>query len=948
MTHTELERLEGEAPRFQATLRCRPRYVDVRRCVACGECARVCPVSIEDPRCGPQARRAAIFLSYPQAVPMAYQIDPRRCLQLTQGTCGACARVCPADAVRFDDRERWLTVSVGSVVVATGFRPFEPPARNPWGFGVYDNVVQSVVWERMLSAAAAERRPVVRPSDGAPVRRVAFVQCVGSRDESARGHEYCSSVCCMTAVKEASMALECDPSMKVTVFYTDMRTAGKDFDRYFHAMQERGVQFLRYRVPRVDMAEDGHSLEIQVVTEDGRRAKHVFDLVVLSVGMEVPSGVRALCHRLGVQTDSHGFVETSSFEPVKTSRDGIYVCGTLAGPKDIAHAVLEGSAAAAAATVPLADVRNSLSRLRDFPEERSVADEAPRVGVFLCHCGSNIAGVVDVEAVAEMASRLPYVVHVERNLFACAQDSQERIRRSIESRRLNRIVVAACSPVTHEALFRETLKNAGLNEYLFEMANIRNQAAWVHGRDPRAATTKAADLVRMAVAKVSLQEPMPAVTVNVNPTVLVVGGGVAGMTTALGLADQGFPVHLVEKSSQLGGNARHLYRTWKGEDMAGFVEHLAAKVRSHPYISVYLKSEVVAAEGYVGNFRSTIQKGGATFSVDHGVTVLAVGGTAHKPNEYGYAESQRVLTALEFDKLHAVGDERITEAKSFVFIQCVGSREPQRPYCSRVCCTHAMQAAVELKEEDASREITILYRDVRTYGLRESLYRQAREKGVVFIRYDLEHKPAVRLGPNELYVHAMDPMLQRPLTLRADVIILATAIVPQSAVAELAGIYKLPVNADGFFQESHAKLRPVEFLTEGVFMAGLAHGPKPLDEVIVQAQAVVARAASILATRRRSLDAVKAHVVMENCDGCALCLDVCPYGAIDWESRSPKGRETHDSVRLPVINMALCKGCGICQATCPKDGIRVAGFSGRQVSRQLQTLLGSEQGWAAS
>lgn len=948
MTHAQLERLEGEAPRFQATLRLQPRYVDSSRCVACGECAQVCPVVVEDPRCGPQARRSAVFLSYPQAVPMTYQIDSRRCLFLTQGTCGACKRVCPADAVRFDDRERWVTVTVGSVIVSAGFQPYEPGARNPWGYGVHPNVVTSVAWERMLSEAASHRASLVRPSDGAPISKVAFVQCVGSRDETGKGHAYCSSVCCMTAVKEASMALDWNPSLNVTVFYTDMRTAGKDFERYYKAINDRGVRFIPYRVAAVEPAEDGHGLRIEFPSEDGRRTKQVFDLIVLSVGMQVPSGTQELCATLGIKTDRHGFVDTSSFEPVKTSRPGIYVCGALAGPKDIAHAVLEGSAAAAAASVPLADVRNSLSRLKDFPEERSVAGEEPRVGVFICHCGSNIAGVVDVEALAEMAARLPHVVHVERKLFACAQDSQDRIRRSIRDYRLNRVVVAACSPVTHENLFRETLKNAGLNEYLFEMANIRNQAAWVHGRDSKAATIKAGDLVRMAVAKVALQEPLPPVTVNVNPTVLVVGGGVAGMTTALGLAEQGFPVHLVEKGSELGGNARHLNRTWKGEDIAGFVKNLAAKVKSHPYISVYLKSEVVAAEGFVGNFRSTIKKGGAAISVDHGVTVLAVGGAAYKPSEYGYSESQRVLTALEFDKLWAVGDERITGAKGFVFIQCVGSREPQRPYCSRVCCTHSIQAAMELKEEDPSREIYILYRDVRTYGLRESLYRQAREKGVIFIKYFLEHKPVVRLGPNELYVRIMDHVLKRPLTLRTDVVILATAIVPHPSVAELARIYKLPLNADGFFQESHAKLKPVEFLTEGIFLAGLAHAPKALDETIAQAQAVTARAAAILATRRRSLDALKAHVVEKNCDGCALCLDVCPYGAIRWQGLAHKRQETgKEELRIPEINLALCKGCGICQATCPKDGIRVAGFTGRQLSRQLQALLRPEESGAA-
>lgn len=947
MTHTELERLEGEAPRFQATLRRRPRYVDLSRCVACGECARVCPVTVQDPRCGPHAQRSAIFLSYPQAVPLAYQIDGRRCLHLTGGICRACEKVCPADAVRFDNQEHRVTVTVGSVILASGFQPFEPPPRNPWGYGLYADVVTSYAWERMLAAAGSDRCSILRPSDGRPVRKVAFVQCVGSREATGRGHAYCSTVCCMTAVKEASMALECDPSLEVAVFYTDMRTTGKDFERYYNGIKDRGVRFIRCRVPALEPAENGSGLVVDYPSEHGRRLREVFDMVVLSVGMEIPQGVQELCERLGVKTDPHGFVETSSFEPVKSSRPGIYVCGTATGPKDIAHAVLEGSAAAAAAAIPLADVRNSLSCLKTFPEERPIDREAPRVGVFICHCGSNIAGVVDVEAVARAASRLPHVAHVERKLFACSHDSQELIRRSIEAYRLNRVVVAACSPVTHENLFRETLKNAGLNEYLFEMANIRNQAAWVHGRDPQAATEKAVDLVRMAVVKVALQEPLPPVTVNVNPTVLVVGGGVAGLTTALGLADQGFPVHLVEKSSQLGGNARHLYRTWKGEDIPGFVDRLAARVRSHPYISVYLKSDVVAAEGFVGNFRSTIRKGGATITVDHGVTVLAVGGMAHKPEEYGYAESQRVLTALEFDKLRTVGDERIAGAKTFVFIQCVGSREPGRPYCSRVCCTHAIQSAMELKEEDPSREIYILYRDVRTYGLRESLYRKAREQGVVFIHYELQEKPTVRLGPNELYVRVTDHVLNTPLVLRADVVILATAIVPHPDVAELARIYKLPLNADGFFQEAHAKLRPVEFLTEGIFMAGLAHGPKSLDEVMTQAQAVTARAAAVLSTRRKALDAVKAHVVSENCDGCALCVDVCPYQAIQWDGRSQKSSEENKTIQLPVVNTALCKGCGICQATCPKDGIRVAGFSVAQLSRQIHALLRPQESGAA-
>jgi heterodisulfide reductase subunit A-like polyferredoxin len=863
--------------------------------------------------------------------------EAKRCLNCgICSECYQCSAACLAQAIHHEDQDRRRTVEVGSVILCPGSRTFDPTGIRTWGYKMYPNVITAMELERFLSASGPTEGHLYRPSDHKEVKRVAFLQCVGSRDLNKASNGYCSSVCCMYAIKEAMLAKDHVKGLDVAVFFMDMRTYGKEFERYYERAQESGIQFHRCRVHSLEPVQGSDNIYFRYIDDHGRQIEDEYDMVVLSVGLCTPTSALQLAERAGVDINENRFAVTTSFAPLQTTRPGVFVCGTFAGPKDIPQTVTEASAAAAEATLALAGARDTLTRKKEFPPERDVSAEPPRVGVFVCHCGTNIAGVVDVTAVADYARTLPNVVYVERNLFTCSQDTQELMKEKIQDEGLNRIVVAACTPRTHEPLFRETMKGAGLNEYLFEMANIRNQDSWVHAGEPDRATLKAKDLVRMAVAKVNLLSPLPHQSVDVTPSALVIGGGLAGMASALVFADHGYRVHLVEKTNGLGGHARHLYRTYKGEEIGPSLREMGVRVMSHPLITLHMEAVVTQAEGYVGNFTSTITSGNQSQSVAHGVAVLATGARGYDPTEYAYGISERVFTAIEFDKLHMMEDRRIQDAGTFVFIQCVGSREPDRMYCSRVCCTHSVQAAIELKEENPEREVIILYRDIRTYGEREALYKRAREMGVVFMNYDLHEKPEVKPAHDHLKVTVWDHVIHEPISIAADIVVLATAIVPNEANEELSRVYKLPVDTDGFFLEAHQKLRPVDFSSDGLFVAGMAHYPKPVDEAIAQAQAAAGRAIGILARKSIGLESTKATVVPENCDGCALCLDVCPYHAISLiEVDTPEGRKAG---RISV-NAAQCKGCGMCQATCPKDGVYVAGFSMAQIGAQIDAAL---------
>lgn len=651
-------------------------------------------------------------------------------------------------------------------------------------------------------------------------------------------------------------------------------------------------------------------------------------MVVLSTGLEVAPEVANLAGRLGVRLDQDRFVLQDGLSPVATSVPGVYACGAFTGPKDIPHSVMEASAAACAATEGLAVVRHSRTRAVERVPEREVRREPPRIGVFVCNCGVNIGGVIAVPEVARYARSLPHVVYVEENLFTCSQDTQEKMAAVIREKGLNRVVVAACTPRTHEGLFQETLIAAGLNRYLLEMANIRNHASWVHAAEPASATQKAKDLVRMAVAKSVLLAPLEEQGLPVQRAALVVGGGVAGMTSALSLARQGYPVHLVEREPHLGGNGRALHRAYNGRDIPSFVERLTGEVKAEERITLHTGSSITRVEGFVGNFRTEIEAAGERREVVHGIAILAVGAEESGTGEYLHGRHPAVVTHLEMDRLLAGADPRVSNLQEAAFIQCVGSRDREHPYCSKVCCSHSLRSALEIKERNPEARVYVFYRDMRAYGKREHLYREAREKGVLFFRYAPERKPLVEPEGERVRIEFHDPVLQRMLAVRADLLCLATAIVPRDSHS-LARLFKVPVDEDGWLLEAHQKLRPVDFANDGVFLCGMAHYPKPVEESVAQAKAAAARAMTFLARDRITLSGVVTRISPELCSGCGGCVRVCPYGAISLDPAEKTAR----------VNPALCKGCGACAAACPSEAAILEGFNHRQLYAQIRTAL---------
>lgn len=923
LTLSDLVSLDGEPGRFKAVVRQRPRYVDPAKCIACGLCAEKCPKKVSNDFNMEIGQRKAAYLSYPQAVPLKYAIDPEHCIWINKpGKCGACAKVCPAGAINFDDTEREHVLEVGAVVLALGFSRFNPATLDFAGYGRLPNVVTSMEFERYLSPSGPCMGHLERPSDGREPKRIAWLQCVGSRDINRVGNPYCSSICCMFALKQAVIAKEhAHGDFESSIFYMDMRTHGKGFEGYYNRAKEEGVQFHRARVHSVIPAPDGSdNLQLRYVNEEGKVNFAEFDMVVLSTGLQVYRHTVELAELLGLELDADHFIQTGSFNPVATSRPGIFVCGAASEPKDIPQSVMEASAAAAEAGRIMAAARWSETSKKVYPAEMDIHSQAPRIGVFVCHCGINISSVVDVEAVAAHARNLPDVVFSQCNLFTCSQDTINQMVTIIKEQKLNRVVVASCSPRTHEPLFQETLRDAGLNKFLFEMANIRDQDSWVHQNQPQKATAKAMDLVAMAVARVRGEGALPYNTVAVTKSALVIGGGVAGMTAALTLAAQEYPVTLIEQSDVLGGNGRKVYRNWKGDAFLPMVEGLAAQVSNHPRISVKYGTEIAEVSGSVGKFVTTFTDG---HSFEHGVAIMAVGGQAYQPEgqwQFLHGAHPGVQTLLELDQRFIDEDPSLKAIKQAVFIHCVGSRIPERPYCSRVCCTHAIDSAIKLKELNPDMDVFMLYRDIRTYGQRERLYQEARAKGILFIRYDLERMPQVSEQNGQLVIRANDPIIAADVVIHPDLLVLATAVQPRQQTGSLSKFFKCAMDAQGFLLEAHMKLRPVDFATEGVFLAGLCHYPKPVEEAIAQAQAAAARAAIILAHDAVPAESVTAVVTPAKCTGCGLCVAVCAYNAVSLDDNG-----------ISTVNTGMCKGCGACVAGCRSDAISLKNIGNEQL-----------------
>jgi heterodisulfide reductase subunit A-like polyferredoxin len=929
---------------------------------------------VETPK-APVADRVGDFREVELALDEAQALaEAERCLSCGLcSECYQCVLACKAHAIDHQQAPYEETLEVGAVVLAPGYRLFDAERAAELGYGRYANVVTSMQFERLLSASGPTEGHITRLSDHAEPRRIAFLQCVGSRDKE---HDYCSSICCMYATKEAMLAIDHVPGVEIHIFQIDMRAFSKGFDAYFERGKAKGIHYHRCKISALKEDPKTREILLDFVADDGKLGRERFDLVVLSVGMERPATAEELVRAVGIELDEWGFCRTQPFHPVETTRPGVYVCGAFAQPKDIPDSVIEAGGAASAALATIGQARGTLVAPAEYPPETEVKpeDEA-RVGVFICSCGSNIAGVVDVADVVAYAGKLPNVVHAENTMYTCSADSLKLIQERIAEHGLNRVIVSSCTPRTHEPIFRDTIREAGLNPYLFEMANIRDQDSWVHAQWPELATKKARDLTRMAVARSRRLRPLYTQEQSLFHSALVIGGGVAGLTAALNLAEQGYDVTLVEREKELGGFARTLSRSADGGDVRAFLSDLIARVTDHPRIEVLTDYRVVKSEGFVGNFKSTLASGSDPTCgervlegpsrttqrlVEHGVTVVATGGQEYRGSAFGLGSDPRIITQgdLENGKLvdweiGRLGDRapisQFTNLpNTVVMLQCVGPWDEAGCdddfYCSRICCTVAAKNALRLKALNPATQVFVLYnRDIRTYGFNEALYTKAREAGVVFLRYAEGSQPEVSTNPStalttggRLSITVQDEVLDQPVTLQPDLLVLSEAVVPAEGSKALAEMLKFSCTLEGFFLEAHVKLQPVEFPAEGIFLAGACHYPKLLDETIAQAGAAAARAASILSKDELEVGGVVAVVDQSKCTACLTCVRICPFGAAVI---NPVLVGVGAIQGAAEITAAACRGCGLCPAECPAKAIQLQHFTDEQVLAKEEALF---------
>ena len=931
-TLTEVAAVEGEVGNFNVTLNKGARYVREDVCTGCTTCVEYCPVLAADPFNQNISLNKTVHIHFAQAVPLVPYIG-ESCLYLKDNKCTICEAVCKNRAIDLRQLPEKIEVKVGAIILAPGYEAYDPSITGSYGYGKYANVVTSLDYERLLCATGPYEGEILRSSDKKHPHKIAWIQCVGSRRVTPGSNSYCSSVCCTYAQKQVILTKDHDPHAECVIFHNDIRSYSKGFERFYERTANLpGVRFVRSYVSVGGEDPATKNILLKYATTDEGVKEEEFEMVVLSVGLEPPPEHKKLANTFGIDLNPHGFCFSNDVNPIRTSRPGIFVAGTFQGPMDIPESVFSASGAVSQCSELLSYRRGNLSKKRVYPLERDVTNEEPRVGVFICHCGANIGRVVDVPSTVEYALTLPNVVHAQEQLFSCATNSAKEITDTIKEKNLNRVIVAACTPRTHEPIFRDTLREAGINQYLFDMANIREHCSWVHSKEKEYATRKAKDLIRMSVARVCRLEPLQEFDLPLDKTVLVVGGGVSGMTCALSLANQGFEVYLVEKEKELGGNARRIHYTLEGLDVQRYVQELTRKVYQHPMIHVLLDATIRDVFGYVGNFTAIVSSEGRQREIKYGASVLATGGSEYKPKEYLYGQHEKVLTQSELEQRIVAKDEELLSCQTLVMIQCVGCRNEERNYCARVCCSHAIKNALKIKEINPDADIYILFRDMRTYGFREDYYREASNKDVKFIRYDAQDKPDVQVGESEegrpvLKVSVSDSILGKKLVLDADYLVLSAAVVPNEDMQELARLFKVALSPEGFFQEAHVKLRPVDFTAEGVYLCGTAHYPKHIPEAINQAYGAAGRAAVLLSQDSVTASGSVCVVDEDRCISCGACIDACKYGAVEF-------RETPRGKKAEVISV-LCKGDGLCNAKCPTGAIALKHYTNEQIWRQI-------------
>ena len=936
MTNSTVVGASGLPGDFCVKVHHRPRYVDVDLCTNCGECAKICPVELTSEYQASLVTRKAAYKPSVRAAPNAYIIEKGPYCE----PCHKCEQICPTKAINLDEEEWFEEINVGAIILAVGYKLYDPTPAQELGYGRYPNVVTGLQFERLASRSGPTEGIIERPSDGKIPERIAWLQCIGSRDQE---HPYCSSICCMYATKEAVLAKQRLPGVTCEVFIMDERAFSKEYTAYFDQSKELwNVQYTRTRISEIKEDPVTRNLILHFHDEKGTLRRKTFDMVVLSVGSEPPPKAVALAEDMQIELNEYGFCKTDKFEPVDTSRPGVFGAGAFATPKEIAETVMDASGAAARCMALLSGKSGTETTQTEYPPERDVSQAEPRVGVFACTCHPTIDTVVDVEAVLAAAAKWPGVVHAEVLPYGCLPGGPEAIRRAIREHDLNRVVIGACTPRTHLALFHHIIRQEGLNPQLLEFVSLRDNCAWVHAGDPAGATRKAKEEMRVGVARSRHLQPYHKESREFNRSALVIGGGLAGMTAALAIADEGYDVFLIEKDNRLGGQLRNLYSTAEGPNPQRLLQGLIKRVHSHERIALYYNTELIGFEGHVGNFRSRLSYAGngdpaRCWEVEHGVAVVATGGREYKGDAFLYGHDPRVVTQLELEKELVENVDTARELRQVVMIQCVNSPEQQVHYCSRTCCTNTMKNAITIKRINPDCQVYVLYKDLITYGFREEYYTEARERGVIFLRYSDDDQPQVQVNYGQLQVRVRDVILDQQLTFTPDLLGLSMAILPAETNKELAKILDVPLSSEGFFMEDNLKLRPMDFTREGIFLAGLAHYPKFIEETIAQALATAARAMTILSKERLEVGGTIAIVDQEKCVGCLTCVRVCPFHI---PSVDPRAVGIGKILGAAYIEPSLSTGCGTCTSECPANAIQLRHYRDEQLVLADEPILG--------